>query len=80
MGYIEHQENVIKKLSCTHPKIKKIWEYGGCATIPTSGELVRYVSLLWYEGNTECRRDFKDNGDGKAIIEAEIFLSTLPIN
>ena len=47
---------------------------------PNNSEMVRYLSLLWYEGDKECRREFKDNGNWSAIIEAEKFLQSLPIN
>ena len=77
MSYIERKEIVVNKLVCTHPKIKKIWELGCLAAIPTDSKMTRIVCLLWYDGDKECRREFEDDGGGQAIIDAEKFLETL---
>lgn len=77
-NYIEYKEVVTKKLTCTHPKVNRIWEWGGASINPTDGTMHRYVSIL-LEGE-ENAHIFKDEGGEDAIKEAELFLQTIPIN
>jgi hypothetical protein len=45
MSYIKYEEiSNQKALICTHPKVKKVWEWGGCSINPTS-KMVRYISI-----------------------------------
>lgn len=74
MGYIERKPITVERLTCSHPKVDRIWEYGGLAETPTDGGMVRYVSIMLKDFT---RKDFQDKGDGKAIEEAEAFLKTL---
>jgi hypothetical protein len=72
--YITYEEQVIKKLTCSHPKVKRIWEWGGGAAIPTDGTMQVYLSIILED---DSRYVFEDNDSGSAIEKAEQFLSTL---
>ncbi len=74
MAYINLEEVKTVMLTCNHPKVKRIWQYGGLAAIPTSSEMVRNLCLLMDDDEI---KSFADNGNGDAIKEAEEFLSTL---
>lgn len=74
MNTIIETDQVVKRLSCNHPKVLNIWEYGGLASIPTSAEVVRHLCLLMNDGAVKT---FTDNANGDAIKEAEQYLSTL---
>lgn len=78
MSYIEIKEETVqvKRMVCSHPLVTKIWEYGGMAALPTNGEVFRFVCLLLNDGS---RYEFKDNGDGKAIEDADFFLKSLDV-
>ena len=77
MSYIQTKDETLQvnKLTCSHPLVNKIWQHGGMAEIPTNSLAVRFVCLWLADGSTH---QFKDNGDGKAIEDAEIFLNSLP--
>ena len=74
MNYIEIKEETVqvKRMTCSHPLVIKIWEYGGgAAQVPTGDGWNRYVCLLLKDGTVKC---FQDDGNGDAIKEAEQFL------
>lgn len=73
-NYITREDITVKRLTCLHLKVKHMWETGGLAAIPTTSKSTRTLHLLM---NDESRKEFTDNGDGKAIEEAEIFLKTV---
>ena len=77
MSYIQTKDETLQvnKLTCSHPLVSKIWQYGGMAQIPNNGFIYRFVGMLLTDGSTHY---FKDNGDGEAIKNAEIFLNSLP--
>ncbi len=78
MGYISLEPVTINKLVCNHPKVKYIWEYGGLAGIPSSKTPKRYIGIILKENDGKIERvEFEDEGDGKAIEDAEKFLSEL---
>ena len=70
--YIETKEVLIKQLTCSHPSVERIWEYGGLAAIPTDGIAKRVVCLKIKGVHDPIK--FIDKGDGQAIEEAEFFL------
>jgi len=79
MSYVKRELVTIEKLTCSHPKVDRIWEYGALAGIPTNSEMVRCISIIlkpFTPGNIQ-RHEFKDNGDGQAITDLEAFLETL---
>lgn len=73
MSYIEIKEETVqvRRLTCSHPMVTKIWEYGGMDANPSNREMFRYVCLLLNDGTT---KEFQDNGNGDAIKEAEKYL------
>jgi len=71
---IQETDEVVKRLSCNHPMVSRIWEYGGLASSPTGAEPKRHLCLLMQD---ESVKTFSDNGNGDAIKEAEQYLSTL---
>ncbi len=73
MGYISLEPVTIQKLVCNHPKIKKIWEYGGSSRI-LNNDFRRFLHLQLDNDSIET---FEDGGEGKAIEDAEKFLSEL---
>lgn len=79
MGYIQKtvQPQKIFRLNCTHPKVERIWEYGGLAEIPTSSLAKRILCIAIIEKGHYIVYEFEDNGDGEAIKEAEKFLEKL---
>lgn len=80
MGFISLEPITIQKLVCNHPKVKYIWEYGGLSAIPNNGEAKRYIGIIleWDNNNKKVERlEFEDDGNGKAIEDAEKFLSEL---
>lgn len=72
MNYIENVQN--QKLTCTHPMVAKIWEYGGCASNLPNSEFIRYVCIGLKNG---IIKQFKDTANGDAIKEAELYLQNL---
>jgi len=75
MSYIEFKEQIIKKLACNYPKVKKIWEFGGGASTNTVGfEMARYICI---QLDDDTVHSFEDDGKGDAIKEAENFLNQL---
>lgn len=75
MVYIKREPVTIVKLTCVHPKVKRIWEWGGAACIPTSGLFFRTISLLF---DDDTRKDFTDDGNNDgAIHEAEKYLQSI---
>jgi len=73
--YIKREKVTVEKLTCSHPKVDRIWETGGFAAIETNPLMVRNIHIMLKDFS---RHDFTDHGEGKAIEEAEQFLSNLP--
>lgn len=74
MNYIEIKEETVqvKRMTCSHPLVTKIWEYGGgAANVPTGGGWNRFICLMLKDGTV---KQFQDDGNGNAIKEAELFL------
>jgi hypothetical protein len=72
MSYIKREKVLVEQLTCAHPLVKRIWEYGGMA----QGEgMKRWVSIQLID---DRRGDFSDEGGGEAIEKAEAWLKTLP--
>lgn len=46
---------MVAKLVCSHPKVEKIWEWGGLSINPTA-EAQYYLSILLKDGE---RKDFQ---------------------
>lgn len=72
--YIKRKKVMVEKLTCSHPKVRSIWETGGLSALETNPDMVRNVHIMLKDFT---RHDFTDKGEGKAIEEAEQFLSTL---
>ena len=74
MGFIERKKRTVQveDLQCSHPSVSRIWETGGLAAFPTNGQEVRRIHI-----SLNIVKTFTDKGDGKAILEAEEFLSNL---
>jgi len=75
MTYIERKPVTVEQLVCSHPSVKRIWEYGGCSANPTSADMFRAICLQLQDGEV---KEFRDGGEGQAIEDAEKFLSELP--
>lgn len=73
--YIKREKVLVEKLTCSHPKVINIWETGGLSAIENNSEMVRNIHIMLKDFT---RHDFTDKGEGKAIEEAEQFLSSLP--
>jgi|JI10StandDraft_1071094.scaffolds.fasta_scaffold2889969_2 hypothetical protein len=69
MSYIQKNEN---KLTCNHPKVSKIHEWGGVGLDPFS-TAYRFITLTMSDGEEKI---FQDYGEGKAEEEAEKYLQT----
>jgi hypothetical protein len=76
MNYLKREQVTVERLTCSHPKVSRIWEYGGLASTPTNSEAVRYICILM-EGDTHPIQ-FTDNGDINAINELEKYLQAIP--
>lgn len=72
--YITKQPVMIDRLVCNHPLVNQIWEFGGLAALPSNSEMQRFICLQMKDGT---KKEFKDSGDGKAVEEAETYLSSL---
>ena len=75
MKYIEIKTKLITQLNCTHPQVKKIWEYGGVSAIPTNATIKRIIGIMFNDGSCQY---FEDDGNGEAIEIAEEYLQSLP--
>lgn len=75
MAYLHYEPVTIQKLTCSHPQVKRIWEYGGLANTETDDKMYRYISIILQDGT---RREFKDNPEWLADVQLEKFLSELP--
>lgn len=75
MTFIKREAVTVHRLTCNHPQVNKIWEYGGGSVNPTDDTL--YVFLCIELKNGEIRQ-FKDDLDGTCEQKAEKFLSELP--
>ena len=62
-------------MNCTHPQVKKIWEYGGVSAIPTNATIKRIIGIMFNDGSCQY---FEDDGNGEAIEIAEEYLQSLP--
>ena len=76
MKYIQIKEETepvkVNIMTCTHPLVTKIWEYGG-GEMNKSSEWSRYICLELKDGTVN---KFRDNGYGEAIEEADLFLQS----
>ena len=72
---IKREPVTVTRLTCSHPEVKRIWEYGGASMNPTNGTLHRFLCLELLNGEV---KEFKDDGEGQAETDAEKFLSELP--
>lgn len=76
MGYIERKPVTVIQLTCSHPQVFKIWEYGGAAAVPSNSTgMIRFLCMQLKNGDV---KQFLDSGEGQAEIDAEKFLSELP--
>lgn len=73
MAYIEYKPVTVTQLVCSHPHVDRIWEYGGLSMNATSS-MQRVICIILKD---KSRHEFKDEGKGGAIIEAEKFLSEI---
>ncbi len=74
MTYIKKEPVMVEQLVCTHPKVKRIWEYGGGSADPSDNRFFYYLCLILEDGT---KKEFKDNGYGKAKDDAEAYLKTI---
>ena len=74
MSYIKHEPVTVTKLTCNHPKVKRIWEYGGASTNPTDGTMHSYVSIQL--DNDEVV-NFKGDENESPELKAEKYLTEL---
>lgn len=76
--YITTELVQIPKLTYSHPKVLRIWEWGAFATVPTSGEPFRKIGILLKDGS---RHEFSDDGgeDSLALARAQDFVCNLPL-
>lgn len=72
--YITHEPVTITKIVCSHPKVKKIWEYGGFAGLPSTKEATRTIAIIL---DDESIVEFTDSADGQAEQDAEDYLAKL---
>lgn len=72
MAYIEEIGN---KLTCNHPKVSNINEWGGVGLDQIS-KAFRFINITMSNGDKETFQDF---GEGKAIEDAEHFLKKVII-
>lgn len=75
MGYLQRKEVKVTRLTCSHPKVLRIWEYGSLSAYPINSEMNRTICVL-LEGNVSAI-EFKDKADGSAEIELEKYLENL---
>lgn len=73
MGYISLEPLTIEILVCNHPKVKRIYAYGGMSQIPNEG----VQRFLYLKLDDDSIQTFEDDGGGKAIEDAENFLAKL---
>jgi hypothetical protein len=61
-------------LTCTHPKVKKVHQFGGG---PANGPFYHYVAIKMEDGSD---KEFKASGDNvtDAIEQCNNFLNTIP--
>jgi len=74
MSFIGKEKKEIYVLTCSHPKVKKIWEWGGGASIPTNGDLIRNISILLDTGQV-C--NFKDDKESTAEEQIDKYLNII---
>jgi len=67
MAYIETFNN---RLTCTHPKVSKIHEWGG-VSLDLQRTAHRFITLTMSDGKEKI---FRDYGEGEAVKEAEMYL------
>ena len=72
--YITKSPVIVEKLTCNHPKVENIWEYGGLSSIPTSSEIIRVVCILMID-RTVIK--FMDDVKDTAIEKAEEYLKSI---
>ncbi len=75
MTYIKREPVTVTRLTCSHPKVKRIWEHGALAATPTNSLMTRVLCIQL--DNDEVKH-FEDGGEGQAEADAEKFLSELP--
>jgi len=73
---IYYTEKTVKVIHCNHPKVERIWEFGGLSQSPTNGAAIRSVCIMIKEGKNNPIQ-FDDYGDGSAITQAEQYLQSL---
>ncbi len=74
MSYIEYKEVTVTKLTCSHPRVKNIWEVGALAAVPNTATMERRVNIILDDGT---REEFIDDGSGKAVEDLEKYLLTI---
>lgn len=84
MKYIEEKEVLVMKRVCTHPKVKKFWEYGGMSSFEVGSKAVHTACVLFYDGTL---REFsivydsneKDRDIDKEVVnQVEEYLNSIP--
>ena len=70
MNYINKKEG---SLTCSHPQVKKIHQWGGASL----GEKLDYVTLTMLDDE---RKTFQEYGNGEAVRDAEQFLQSISNN
>lgn len=53
MSYFKNEPVTITKMVCTHPLVKRFWQYGGGALTPTNSEL--YMISCFQISDTEVK-------------------------
>jgi hypothetical protein len=66
MNYVTHEDLVVKRITCNHPKVKKIWEWGALAAVNITGEMVHCISLIL---DNDERVDFKSEKENDPVYK-----------
>jgi hypothetical protein len=69
MGYIKKE--TVTVIICDHPKVERVWEWGGMSMQPDS-EGIYYLSVLLKDGE---QTDFAGKSYENVIGQAEEFLN-----
>lgn len=72
MSYLKHEPVTVTKLTCSHPKVKRIWEWGGLSVNDVTSDPLHYVGMIM---ENDDRLEFKITDLNYSNVEE--FLSQL---
>lgn len=78
MAFITKKTQWVKHeiLTCDHPQVEKIWDFGSLPAVAASNEMYYNVGVILYNGEKRTFQSTKDEPE-KAITDAEDFLQSL---